>query len=142
MPMRRQQLSGLIAFASFCLLAAGCMRATRPHMVEIQGIKLPPQYPAAVEVDNFCGSVKVTADPALKAAEVRARARPTSPDAPKAGHLDEAVVVTATAGIVGSERLLKVTGRPADNPPKDVAIDLFIRVPLVRATRVRNAWGR
>src|SRR4029077_20044360 len=74
-------------------------------------------------------------------AQVRFKVRPTSPNAPKVGELERAVIVKATASIEGSERLLRVSGKAADVPAKDVAVDLFIRVPKVSATRVRNAGG-
>lgn len=141
--MTRKWLSGLnLAVLGMVLMASGCMRATRPQVVPIAGIKLPPQYAATVEVENFNGSVHVYADRSVEMAEVKSRVRPTSKNAPKAGELEEAVVVTATASIEGSERLLRVSGKAADEPAKDVAIDLYIRVPKVIATRVRNAGGQ
>lgn len=141
--MMARWLSGVVVagLAAAVILAGGCGRALRPQHVEITGIKLPPQYPATVEVDNFNGSVFVVADPEVAAAQVRARPRATSKNAPKVGQLPEAISVTATASIEGPERILRVVGRPADNPPKDVAIDLFIRVPKINATRIKNAGG-
>ncbi len=141
--MTRNWLSGLfVAVALTATLgSSGCVRSTRTQAVPIEGIKLPPRFAATVEVDNFNGSVHVYADPAVKEAQVMAKVRATSRNAPKAGELQQAVVVKAAASIEGSERLLRVTGRAADAPPKDVALDLFIRVPKVNATRVRNAGG-
>ena len=139
--MIRTWLSGVTIAAALVLSTAGCMRSTRARAVPIDGIKLPVQYAAAVEVDNFNGSVHVYADPNVTEAKVSAKVRPTSKDAPKVGELERAVEVKATASIAGSERLLRVTGRAADDPAKDVAIDLFIRVPKITATRVRNAGG-
>lgn len=141
--MMARWLSGvvLVGLIGSSLLAGGCNRALRPQAVEIAGIKLPPQYPATVEVDNFNGNVYIEADPQVEAAQVRARPRATTKNSPKVGLLDEAITVTATGSIEGPERVLRVVGRPADNPPADVAIDLFIRVPKINATRVKNSGG-
>src|SRR5216684_747768 len=141
--MARKWLSGMILGVALgmALFASGCMRSTRARVVAIECITPPPKYAAAVEVDNFNGSVHIYADPSVKGAQVRAAVRPTSRNAPSAGHLEEAVVVRATASIEGPERLLRVSGKAADQPAKDVALDLYIRVPKVTATRVRNAGG-
>jgi len=141
--MTRTWLSGVLiaAMLASSVAVSGCVRSTRASVVPIDGIKLPTQYAAAVEVDNFNGSVHVCADPEAKEAQVQMKVRPTSPHAPKVGELERAVVVKATASIEGSERLLRVSGKAADAPAKDVALDLFIRVPKINATRVRNAGG-
>jgi hypothetical protein len=141
--MKRNWLSVLIIAGATAgsFLATGCMRSTRAAAVPIEGIKLPARFPTAVEVENFNGSVHIYADPQVKEAKVAMKVRPTSRNAPKPGHLEEAVVVKATASIQGAERLLRITGSAADSPPKDVALDLFIRVPQINATRVRNAGG-
>ncbi len=141
--MTRKWLSGIVLGLAYAatMLASGCVRQVRTQPVPIDGIKLPARFPAAVEVDNFNGSVLVVADPALEAPEVRVRVRATSRYAPKAGEMGKAVVVKATASIEGDERLLRVSGKAADQPPKDVALDFYIRVPKVGATRIRNSGG-
>jgi hypothetical protein len=141
MGIQRLSVLCLAAAVLAASLLGGCGRSTRGQNVAIDGIKLSQEHPTVVDVENWNGTIRVIADPTVKQPLVTARVRATSKQAPKAGTMWEAVDVTATASIAGTERLLKVVSAPATNPPKDVAVDLTIRVSKVAATRIRNSGG-
>jgi hypothetical protein len=132
---------GILALAAAISLLAGCGRATR-MAVPIEGTPLEPAYGTTVEVTNWNGSVHIVADPRVRAAQVSARVRTSTRGTwKKEGDLVAAADVKATSTIGANGRTLTVVSAPATQPPKDIAVDLFIRVPKVSATHVRNSGG-
>jgi hypothetical protein len=117
----------------------GCNQARMA--VPVTGLELSRDYGPIVDVTNFRGSVTLEANPA-KAPLVQARVRPMSRSAPRKGkELAAAVHVTAINGVEGGRRVLRVVSTPAGDPPAEVAVDLYIRVPRTEGARVHNAGG-
>jgi hypothetical protein len=121
----------------------GCS-GTRPAAVPVEGLELSQDYGPTVDVTNFWGTVQVIADP-KRPAGVSASIRPVGKNAPTKGkELRKAAEVTATNGVEGGRRLLRVVTTPAvdaDGNPLDVAVDVVVRVPKTEGVRIRNAGG-
>lgn len=140
--MGRMTLSVLgAALVGLALSAGGCGRATRVD-VPIAGAKLPPEHGAIVDVTNWNGSVYLVADPHAKAPTVSAKVRTTHRGVWKhEGDLVATADIKATASLGDFGRTLVVVSQPATDPAKPVAVDLYIRVPRVSETHIRNAGG-
>jgi hypothetical protein len=134
----------VLAAAVMGLLGAGGCAGTRSARVPVQGLELSRDYGPTVEVTNFRGTVQVIAN-AGRAPGVTASIRPVGPNAPRKGkELKKAAEITATNGVEGGRRLLRVVTTPAtgaDGRPLDVAVDVVVRVPKTEGVRVKNAGG-
>lgn len=137
------KLSGFGGVAVLGLAAAvgGCARATTER-IAVNGTKLPADHGVIVEVTNFGGSVYLVGDPHATAPTVEATVRPTKRGVwKKEGDLVAAVDVKATTSLGEFGRKLTVVSKAADTPAKPVAVDLYIRVPRVSETHIRNGGG-
>jgi len=123
------------------LSVGGCGRATNVS-VPIAGTKLPPEHGIIVEVTNWNGSVYLVADPHAKAPTVSAKVRTSERGLWKhEGDLVAAADITAATSLGDFGRKLEVVSKPATDPAKPIAVDLYIRVPRVSETHIRNAGG-
>lgn len=133
---RLGQLAGLaVLLASF-----GCQR-TALVKVPIEGMKIPREYPASVEVSNWNGNVQVYANDKYGEPEVRAKARAL--DTAAAGNLENlqtAVKIRAVSSEEFGKRVFRVTGTIVGSNPA-IALDLQIRIPRAWGVRVVNAGG-
>jgi hypothetical protein len=132
------------AAAVLGVLGLGGCKGTRSAMVPVEGLELSRDYGPTVEVNNFRGTVQVIADP-HRAPGVSAKVRPVGKNAPTKGkELVKSYAITATNGVEGGRRLLRVVTTPAldaEGRPLDVAVDLVVRVPKTEGVRVFNRGG-
>jgi hypothetical protein len=122
------------------LILGGCSRSVGVH-VPVSGVELPADRGTTVDVTNFNGSVQVIADPNVKAPYVTARVRSLKRVDWHEGDLANSVQVKAVASVSAAGRVLKVDCAPANDPPRDVAVELTIKAPIVSSTTVHNAGG-
>jgi hypothetical protein len=131
----------MIAVVAALLFTGGCGRAARNTAVPVVGLPPQPEYATLVEVDNFRGNVRVVVDPSRPPA-VWAKPRRVGPNAPRrAGELAELVHVEAISSIEDGQRMLKVVTAPTTDP-RDVAVDVTVRIARSAGTAVRNSGGK
>ncbi len=122
-------------------LLAGCQRSAVVK-VPIEGLKIPREYAAMIDITNWRGNVQVVASDRYREAEVRARARALDKSAPRASEvLRKTVSVRAVSVEEGGKRILRVTGASASEPPAPVSLDLQILIPRVWGVQVTNSGG-
>jgi hypothetical protein len=139
--MVRTPLMLMLTAILMTLLVGGCGRASRNMAVPVVGLPAQPEYATLVEVDNFRGNVRVIVDPS-KPPAVWAKPRRVGPNAPRrAAELAELVQVDAVSSIEEGQRMLKVVTAPTSDP-RDVAVDLTVRIARSAGTAVRNSGGR
>jgi hypothetical protein len=123
------------------LLVGGCHRSAAVK-VPIEGLTIPREYAASIEVKNWRGNVQVYASDKYKAPEVFARVHPLDKTAPRnTNELRKMVLVRAVSSEEGGKRVLRVTGDSTQNPPGPVSLDLHIRIPRAWGVHVTNAGG-
>jgi hypothetical protein len=123
------------------VLGGGCQRSAG-FAVRIEGLKIPREYAAAVEVTNWRGNVQIFASDRYSAPEVRARVRALSDAAPGTFEdLRETVTVRAESMEEGGRRVLRITGRQRAGRDEPVALDLQIRIPRALGVRVNSSGG-
>ena len=138
-PMRSCLPHVLICLLAACCALTGCQRSAG-FDVRIEGLKLPPEYAAFVDVSNFAGNVQVRSGERVNEVAVRARARWIGGRRPmNFEDLRKSVAVRAIVSEEDGRRVLRITGKPAGDAP--VALDLQIRVPRVSGARVFNTGG-
>lgn len=142
-PMSAKWLSvvWVLAAAVVAIAPGGCGRATKTA-VPIEGVPVASDYGTNVDVTNWNGSVYIVADPRFKDAKVSAKVRSLSRNLwQREGDLVAGADVKAVSTVGTDGRILRVISQPADDPPRPIAVDLYIRVPKVSGTRVRNSGG-
>ena len=123
------------------VLAGGCHRSAAIK-VPIEGLTIPREYAASIEVKNWRGNVQVYASDQFKAPEVLARVHPLNKTAPRnTTELRKTVLVRAISSEEGGKRVLRVTGDSAQSPPGPVSLDLRIHIPRAWGIHIVNAGG-
>ncbi len=131
---------GRFAVLSVLLTCVGCTQ-TAVIKVQVEGLKIPREYPAFVEVSNWNGGVQIVASDRITEPEVRAQTRAlTRVKGRNTDALRKLGTVRAVSSEDGGKRLLKVTGGIEGNDPT-VALDLQIRMPRAAGIRVINSGG-
>lgn len=122
-------------------LLVGCQRSAVVK-VPVEGLKIPREYAAAIEVNNWRGNVQVIASDRFREVEVRARARALNKTAPReSAALRKTVEIRAVSVEESGKRILRVSGKAAAEPAAPVAIDLQIRIPRAHGVQVVNSDG-
>lgn len=121
-------------------LSLGCQQ-TAVVKVQVEGLKIPREYPAVVDVSNWNGNVQIIANGRYSEPEVRAKTRGLTKV--KSRTLDDLRSLGTVKAITmeeGGKRILRVTGSIVGNDP-NVAMDLQIRLAKAAGIHVVNAGG-
>lgn len=137
----RPFLSTLLCLTACTFLSGGCQRG-KSFTVKVEGLRIPREHAAWLEVTNWNGDVQVVASDRFSQPEVRARVRALAESAPEDFEdLRSAVAVRATSSEENGRRVIRVTGASKAGPTAPLAIDLQVRVPRVWGLRVMNSGG-
>lgn len=131
----------LVAMVASTILCIGCQRSAG-FAVRVEGLKIPREYAASVEVTNWRGGVQIYASDKYKAPEVRGRVRALKDSAPGSFEgLKETVTARAISTEENGRRVLKVTGQQRPGRDEPVALDLQILIPRAWGVRINTSGG-
>jgi len=123
------------------LLCVGCQRSAG-FAVRVEGLKIPREYAASIDITNWRGGVQVYASDRYAAPEVRGRVRALNDSAP--GSLEglrDTVQVRAISTEEGGRRVLRVTGQQKAGRDEPVALDLQVLIPRAWGVRIQTSGG-
>jgi hypothetical protein len=131
----------LVLMLAATLLCVGCQRSAG-FAIRVEGLTIPREYAASVDITNWRGGVQVYASDSYSAPEVRGRVRALNDSAPGSFEgLRDTVVARAVSAEENGRRTLRVTGQQRAGRDEAVSLDLQVRIPRAWGVRVNTTGG-